>query len=97
MKTIEELKDILSNQKNMLQKQYKVKTLGIFGSYVNGNQNEKSDLDILVEFEKPIGLIAFNLLADNLSELLGVKVDLVMKSGLKPRISKHILNEVVYV
>ncbi len=97
MKTIEELKDILSNQKNMLQKQYKVKTLGIFGSYVNGNQNEKSDLDILVEFEKPIGLIAFNLLADNLSELLGVKVDLVMKSGLKPRISKHILSEVVYV
>ncbi len=76
---------------------YKVKEIGIFGSYVRGEQQEKSDLDILVEFYETIGLFKFVALERYLSQLLGVKVDLVMKSALKPRIGRRILKEVNYI
>ncbi len=80
-----------------LREKYKVKTLGIFGSYVRGEQTKKSDVDILVEFEKPLGLLDFVGLQLELSEILGKKVDLVPKNALKPRIGKHILEEVRYI
>lgn len=80
-----------------LREKYKVKTLGIFGSYIRGEQKKKSDVDILVEFEKPLGLLEFVGLQLQLSELLGKKVDLVMKTALKPKIGKHILEEVQYI
>jgi len=76
---------------------YRVKKLGIFGSYIRGEQKKKSDVDILVEFEKPLGLLEFVGLQMQLSELLGKKVDLVMKTALKPKIGKHILEEVQYI
>jgi len=87
----------LANNKPLLREQYGVKTLGIFGSYITGKQKETSDVDILVEFERPIGLLKFVTLEQELSELLGKKVDLVMKSALKPRIGERILKEVRYV
>jgi hypothetical protein len=74
-----------------------VKTVGIFGSYIKGKEKEKSDLDILVEFEEPVSLLKFIELENYLSDSVGVKVDLVMKSVLKPRIGKHILKEVVNI
>ncbi len=97
MKNLDEIKNILSQHKNKIKQKYEVKEIGIFGSYVRGEEREASDLDILVELGKAIGLIKFIEIEEYLSELLGVKVDLVMKGALKPRIGKHILKEVVYV
>lgn len=97
MKTIDEIKRILSEQKPLLREKFKVKEIGIFGSYVRGEQAEKSDVDVLVEFEEPIGFFVFLDLEEYLSELLQTKVDLVSKKALKPRIGKRILREVVPV
>jgi len=78
-----------------LSERYSVKALGVFGAYVRNEQKKGSDLDILVEFHELLNLLKFVELENYLSDLLGVKVDLVMKSGLKPGIGKHIMNEVV--
>jgi uncharacterized protein len=80
-----------------ISRKYNVSYLGIFGSYVRGEQESESDLDILVEFEEDPSFFEYIRLEDYLSEILGVKVDLVMKSALKPAIGKHILDEVVAV
>jgi len=95
-----ELEDIirkLVELKPILKEKFKVKTIGLFGSYIKGREKEKSDLDILVEFEEPISLLKFIALENYLSDSIGVKVDLVEKSALKPRIGKHILKEVVNI
>jgi uncharacterized protein len=78
-----------------IKKKYSVSYLGIFGSYVRGEQTIESDLDILVEFDEKPGLFEYIELEDYLSDLLGVKVDLVTRTGLKPNIGKRVLNEVV--
>ncbi len=97
MKTLEEIKRDLINLKPVLKERYKVKEIGIFGSYVKGKQRKKSDLDILVEFEEVPTLFEFIRLENYLSEVLGVKVDLVLKRSLKPYIGKMILKEVIYI
>ncbi|MDI6781991.1 MAG: nucleotidyltransferase family protein [bacterium] len=94
---LEEIKGILKANKAVLSREFKVKEIGVFGSYLRGENKEDSDMDILVEFNKTIGLLKFIALENHLSDTLGVKVDLVMKSALKPRIGKHILEEVVYL
>ena len=81
----------------ILERRYHVRRLGIFGSYVRGEQKSSSDLDILVEFLQPPSLIQFVTLERELGELLGVRVDLVMKSALKPVIGRHILQELIPV
>ena len=98
-KTLEEIKKILKENEVILREKFKVKEIGIFGSYVKGEQKKGSDLDILVEFEPEakIGLLEFVKMENHLSELLGVKVDLVEKETLKPRIGMHILREVIYI
>jgi hypothetical protein len=97
MKTLDKIKQGLQAQKPALVARYKIKEIGIFGSYVRGQQQSKSDLDILVDFEEYPSLFEFVALEQELSDSLGVKVDLVMKSGLKPRLGQHILREVVYL
>jgi predicted nucleotidyltransferase len=97
MKKIDEIKSILEKHIQEIEERYKVTELGIFGSYVRGEQSETSDVDILVEFKESMGLLKFIEIENYLTDLLGVKVDLVMKSSLKPRIGKHILEEVVYL
>ncbi len=72
--------------KEELRQKYKVEEIGIFGSYVRAEQTQKSDVDILVTFYETIDLFSFVELENHLSDLLGVKVDLVMKEGLKPRL-----------
>ena len=96
MKTFEELRDIIKQHKQELEQEFKVKEIGIFGSYVKGEQKKRSDIDILVEFKEPIGLFRFIELEEYLEKLLGVKVDLVSKKALKPRIGEYIMKEVVY-
>lgn len=80
-----------------LRERYGVKSLGIFGSYVRGEEQEGSDLDVLVEFSRVPDLFDFVALKLELSELLRVNVDLVMKKGLKQRIGQRILAQVVEV
>ena len=97
MKTINEIKKICEFHKGEFKEKYGVKTIGIFGSYLRKEQTQTSDIDVLVEFEKPIGLLEFVRLKNHLSDLLEMKVDLVMKKALKPGIGRRILSEVVYV
>ncbi len=93
----ETIQKIINAHKKELKEKYNVKTLGIFGSYAKGKAGESSDLDILVEFEEPIGLFKFLELEEYLSKLTGLKVDLVSKKALKPNIGKYILNEVITI
>lgn len=97
MNSSETIRIKLAAYKPVLAEKYNVSEIGIFGSYVRGEQKQKSDLDLLVVFAKSISLLEFIHLENELSALLGVKVDLVMKTALKPRIGKHILEEVVPV
>lgn len=97
MEEIERIKSIIRESIPELKSQYKVKNIGVFGSYVRGEQKKRSDVDILVEFDETPTLLGFIGLENYLSDAIGVKVDLVMKDALKPRIGKHILEEVVYV
>ncbi len=69
----------------------------MFGSYVHTMQKDGSDLDLLVEFGEPPSLLKFIALERHLSNLIGSKVDLVMKDALKPTIGRHILSEVISV
>jgi hypothetical protein len=80
-----------------MQKEFGVKEIGIFGSVVRAKQKATSDLDILIELERPVGLFEFVALKHYLTDLLDVKVDLVMKKALRPRIGERILKEVIYV
>ena len=99
MKTLEEIKNTLAKHKEELQKKYSVKAIGVFGSYVRGTQKKQSDVDVLVEFDESsnLSLLDFVRLENYLGEVLGVKVDLVEKHTLKPRIGKRVLEEVVNV
>ncbi|OWY66576.1 DNA polymerase beta [cyanobacterium TDX16] len=97
MKTLEEIKQWLVQNKSLLQERYKVRELGVFGSYVRQEQTETSDVDVLVEFSETPSLLKFVNLENYLSDNLGVKVDLVHKAGLKPRLGERILAEVVYL
>ena len=97
MRDVETVKRALLQHKNELTEKFKVETLGVFGSYVRGEQKLSSDVDILVEFEEPVGLFEFMKLENYLSDLLGVKVDLVSKKALKPHIGEHILQEVIMI
>jgi len=97
MKTFEEIKEIIQEHKEDLRKEYGVKEIGIFGSYVRGEQKAVSDVDILIELEKPIGFVKFLKLEKRISDILGVKVELVTKKALKPYIGQRILQEVQYV
>ncbi len=95
--TLDQLKDILRDHRDEMSREYGVAAIGIFGSYVRGEATEGSDIDILVEFDRPIGFFRFLEFEEKLAGWLGAPVDLVTKAALKPNIGKHILNEVAMV
>src|SRR3989344_4818003 len=97
MKDLKQIQSILSKHKEELKRRYNVKEIGVFGSYVRGDQKKSSDIDILVEFEESIGFFKFLEMEEHISKIIGVKVDLVTKNALKPRIGEHILKEVVAI
>jgi len=97
MKDTEEIKKIIAEQRSFLKEKFAVDTIALFGSYFKGEQNEESDIDILVNFSKSIDLFEFVELENYLSEVLGSKVDLVMKDSLKPRIKDTVLKESVTI
>ena len=96
-RSLESLLKILRRQIPMLAERYSVETLEVFGSYVRAEQKRDSDLDLLVTFKEAPSLLTFIAIENYLSDLLGVKVDLVMKDSLKPKIGKNILREAVPV
>jgi uncharacterized protein len=99
MKTLAEIKNLLEPLKPILKEKFQVDTIGIFGSYSQGQQKQTSDVDLLVTFIEPndIDLLDFIALKQFLRRKLGVKVDLVEKKALKARIKDRILEETVYV
>ena len=78
-----------------LKKRYPIREMGVFGSYVRGEQREDSDLDVLVDLGDGMTLIDLAGLQLEIGEALGLKVDLAMKDGLKTRIEKRVLAEAV--
>ena len=93
----QEIIKIIRNKKPELESRYGVQRLGLFGSFVRGRQRKKSDIDILVTFNRDIDLFDFLDLRKYLESQLQAKVDLVMETALKPAIGKRILSEVEYV
>jgi len=91
--------DILARLKNLkeeIKTNYKVKTIGLFGSYVNNKQKDMSDIDFLVEFEDDADLFHFIGLSRYLEEIFNTKVDIISKPSLKEDLKQRILQEVIY-
>jgi predicted nucleotidyltransferase len=99
MKTINKIKKQLETLKPALKEKYQVETIGIFGSYSRGEQKRRSDIDIIVEFSEPndIDLFKFIELRLFLEDKLHVKIDLVEKDTIKPRLKDQILQEIIPV
>ena len=97
MLSIKEINEILKAHKEELYQKYSVVEIGVFGSIVRGEQKRRSDIDILVEFEKVPDLLKFINLERYLSRLLKKKVDLVSKKAIRPELKDMILSEVVYI
>ncbi|HOL05433.1 MAG TPA: nucleotidyltransferase family protein [Syntrophorhabdaceae bacterium] len=96
MKTLEEIKKRLTEHKEEIRDKYGVIIIGVFGSYARGRQNKMSDIDILIEVERPIGLKYFELW-DYIEKLLSCEVDLVRAKLLREEIREGILKEVVSI
>ncbi len=89
--SLKKVLEILRQQIPMLTERYSVETLEVFGSYVRDEQNQDSDLDILVTFKEDPSLLTYIAIENYLSDLLGIKVDLVIKDSLKQKIGQQIL------
>jgi predicted nucleotidyltransferase len=96
MKTLSEIELTLSKHKQHLFSEYPIKSLAIFGSYARREQKEESDLDLLVEFNDKVGL-RFIDLAEELEMLIGFKVDLVSRKGIKDKYYQKIQADLTYV
>lgn len=97
MKSLDTVLAELRRLRPELARRYPIRSMGVFGSWARGEQREDSDLDVLVELGDGITLIDFAGLQLDLSDALGIKVDLVEKDALKPRIGQRVLAEVVYL
>lgn len=96
MKTLQEIKLNLNNNKNQQFSKYPIRTLAIFGSYARNEQSEKSDVDLIVEFKDEIG-IEFIDLADEIENILDSKVDLISRNGIKEKYYQAIKSDLIYV
>ena len=95
--SLEKILEVLRQQIPMLAERYGVETLEVFGSYVRSEQKRDSDLDVLVAFKEDPSLLTYIAIENYLSDLLGIKVDLVMKDSLKPKIGERILSAAIPV
>lgn len=87
---------VLREHMGELKERFHVKDIGVFGSYARGQPRRASDVDILVEFDRPVDLFHFFDLQDYLEATLHAKVDLATRNALKPQIREAVLREVVY-
>lgn len=97
MKDIGAIKRVLEFEKENLREQFAVEKIKIFGSFARGQQKETSDLDLLVDFDRMVGLMKLAELQFYLEERLGLKVDIATRRALKPYMSTHILREAIPV
>lgn len=98
MKTLKEIKKIILSKKKFLMENYGIKEIGIFGSFAREEQNEFSDVDILVSLKKDYRTFDnYMNLKEFLEKILEIKVDLVTIDAIKPRLKKYILKETIYV
>lgn len=97
MRGVNEIKMILKGSKPLLRERYKVCEIGLFGSYVRGEQRPGSDLDVLVEFEEPVSLLDLAALEIFLGDLLGTSVDVVPKRDIRKELREEIMREAVYL
>jgi uncharacterized protein len=95
MKTLEEIRRVIRAHEGELRKRYKTRVVGIFGSYVRGQQQRESDLDLLAEFDEKASLLDLGGAQVMLSELLEVKVDLVPREDIRPELKDTIEAEVL--
>ncbi|AJF06586.1 nucleotidyltransferase family protein [Geoalkalibacter subterraneus] len=92
---VQQVAERLRQEIPRLRRDYAVRSLGLFGSYVRGEQRRGSDLDVLVEFSEVPGMLRFLDLERDISQLVGIPVDLVQKEALKPAIGRRIEKEVL--
>jgi len=97
VKSIEEIERLLAEHKTELMAKYAIKEIGAFGSFARGEQTEKSDEDILIDFYKIPDLFKFIEIERVIEEIIGVKVDLVRKPALRMELKDNILREVIPV
>ena len=95
MRRLDEILNELRRLEPELRRRYPIGRMGVFGSYVRGTQRDDSDLDLLVEFRNPVGLMELVGLKQDIGDAMGLEVDLVMKETLKRKIGQRILSEVV--
>ena len=95
MKNLDEIRTTIRQHRNVLAEKYGVAVVGIFGSYVRGEQEQQSDIDLLAEILRPISLIEIAGAEIYLSETLGIKVDLVPKRSVREELRDNILKEAV--
>lgn len=96
MKSLSDIKKTITAQKPRFLSNYPIKSIAIFGSFARNEQTDQSDIDIMVEFDGSIGL-KFIDFANELESLLGLKVDLVSRKGIKPVYFESIKKDLVYV
>ena len=97
MKNLEEIKEILKKHRDEIKRGFKAEIIGVFGSYVRGEEKPESDVDILVRFMEGATLFDLVGLAEFLEERIGIKVDVVSERALRPELKEQILKEVVTV
>lgn len=95
--TLTDIKNKLITLKPELHERFGVSEIGVFGSWVRGDQKETSDIDVLVDFDREISLFDILELEEHLGEVFGCKVDLVPRDSLRKYIGQHITAEVQYV
>lgn len=96
MTSLNEIQTTLSSHKTEFTDVFKVKTLAVFGSFARNEQRSDSDVDILVEFNSPVG-IEFIDLGNYLERILNLRVDLVSRNGIKPKYFQQIECDLKYV
>jgi len=97
MKTIEEIQTIIRQHQDVLAERYGVSIVAIFGSYVRGEQRRRSDLDLLADILRPVSLLELVGAGLYLSEVLGVKVDLIPKRSVREELRETIFREAVAI
>jgi len=97
MKDVADIEKIIEEKREELFIKYKIKNIGIFGSYARNNAKERSDIDLIVEFEEPVSLLGVIKAENYLTELLGIRVDLVPKEDIRKELKETILKEVIYI
>lgn len=96
MSKIDEILNTIRAHKESLFSKYSISSMAMFGSYARNTETGQSDLDIVVEFSDKIG-IRFIDLADELEKMVGIKIDLVSKKGIKEKYYKNIVQDLIYV